>query len=108
MKTKSIKVTYSTHNSKSAVMPKIQMEGKWLEDLGFSVGTRVIVEYEKSSIRIRPLTEEEIADMQEKKLTAELKRKQREVKALQHSIAEKKSLHVAESSGRYSNTASAS
>ena len=40
MKQKNIKVAYtsrSTGNSYTQV-PKIQMEGKWLEELGFSIG----------------------------------------------------------------------
>lgn len=34
--------------------PKIQMEGKWLEALGFHVGDKLQVEYEEGSIRITP------------------------------------------------------
>lgn len=62
MKTKNIKVAYSTrYNQKDiCTVPKIQMEGKWLEELGFSVGSTIAVEYEENSIRIRPLTEEEL------------------------------------------------
>ena len=69
MKTKNIKVLYSSRYSQSGgilrtgsgpccTVPKIQMEGKWLEALGFSIGTPLIVEYEEGSIRIRTLTAE--------------------------------------------------
>ena len=70
--TKNIKVQYSTrYNSKRCCsVPKIQMEGKWLEELGFSVGDTVAVEYEKGSIRIRPLTAEEQMQKEQEELDA--------------------------------------
>ncbi|MCC8102451.1 MAG: type I toxin-antitoxin system SymE family toxin [Clostridiales bacterium] len=56
MKTKNIKVQYSNkYQANGGLLPKIQMEGKWLEALGFSVGTHLVVEYEEGSIRIRTL-----------------------------------------------------
>lgn len=64
MKQKNIKVAYtsrSTGNSYTQV-PKIQMEGKWLEELGFSIGSTIVVEYDNNSIRIRPMTAEEAAE----------------------------------------------
>ena len=60
-KTKNIKVQYSSRMSQSrsyygggsyTSYPKIQMEGKWLESLGFHVGDQLKVEYEEGSIRI--------------------------------------------------------
>ena len=60
MKTKNIKVQYSSRYQ-SGFAPKIQMEGRWLEKLGFPIGTHLVVEYEEGSIRIRPFTEEETA-----------------------------------------------
>lgn len=46
MKTKKIKVAYTNRFTKtSTTVPKIQMEGNWLEELGFSIGTRLVVEY---------------------------------------------------------------
>ena len=61
-KTKNIKVQYSSRStggsyyggSRYTSYPKIQMEGKWLEALGFHVGDMLQVEYEEGSIRISP------------------------------------------------------
>ena len=59
-KTKNIKVQYSSrcsgssHDSRYTYCPKIQMEGKWLEELGFHIGDILQIEYEKSFIRITP------------------------------------------------------
>ena len=59
-KTKNIKVQYSSRCTGSGYYshyknyPKIQMEGKWLEELGFHIGDSLQVEYEKGSIRITP------------------------------------------------------
>ena len=80
MKTKNIKVQYSSRCQRG-FSPKIQMEGRWLEKLGFPIGTHLVVEYEEGSIRIRPFTEEENAAIEEQKLQAELARKQREYEA---------------------------
>ena len=71
MKTKNIKVVYTYRHCQSGgilhsgtgpctAVPKIQMEGHWLEALGFSIGAPLIVEYEEGSIHIRTLTAEEI------------------------------------------------
>ena len=82
-KTKNIKVAYSNRygNHSSTMYPKIQMEGKWLEELGFAIGTRLVVEYEEGSIRIRPLTEEENAREEERILLAEQAKIQKALKA---------------------------
>ena len=72
MKTKNIKVVYTYRHHQSGgilhsgtgpctAVPKIQMEGHWLEALGFSIGAPLIVEYEEGSIHIRTLTAEELA-----------------------------------------------
>ena len=59
-KTKNIKVQYSSrcsgsdYGSRYTYHPKIQMEGKWLEELGFHIGDSLKVEYEEGSIRITP------------------------------------------------------
>ncbi len=59
MQTKKMKVQYSTRarQSKSHYFgssyietPKIQMEGKWLEVLGFHIGDAIQVAYEEGSI----------------------------------------------------------
>ena len=62
MQKKNIKVQYSSRSTSSSYMygsrysyyPKIQMEGKWLEALGFHVGDQLQVEYEEGCIRITP------------------------------------------------------
>ena len=60
-KTKNIKVQYSSRMSQShsrwggssyTSYPKIQMEGKWLEALGFHIGDMLKVDYKEGSIRI--------------------------------------------------------
>lgn len=62
MKSKLIKVLYSTrsrgnrnyfHGGSYIETPKIQMEGKWLEALGFHIGDRLQVDYEEGAIHIR-------------------------------------------------------
>ncbi len=59
-KTKNIKVQYSSrcsgssYGSRYTYYPKIQMEGKWLEELGFHIGDSLQIEYEEGSIRITP------------------------------------------------------
>ncbi len=68
MKSKLIKVLYSTrsrggssyfHGSSYIETPKIQMEGKWLETLGFHIGDRLQVDYEEGAIHIRLAPEPE-------------------------------------------------
>ena len=52
--TKTIKVQYSTRytDRRYSEVPKIQMEGKWLEDIGFSVGDKIHVDYDNGKIII--------------------------------------------------------
>lgn len=52
MKSKKMKVYYSWNSSSS--IPRIQMEGKWLEALGFHIGDAIEVAYEDNCIRITP------------------------------------------------------
>ena len=54
--TKTIKVQYSTRytDRRYIEVPKIQMEGKWLEAIGFSVGDRITVVYQNGEIIIQP------------------------------------------------------
>lgn len=64
MKSKSIKVacSYQQRRDDNSVfgrireiaLPKIQIQGKWLKELGFNIGDRVIVEYGDGAIHIRP------------------------------------------------------
>ena len=61
MQTKKMKVQYSSRarqgknhyfGSGYIETPKIQMEGKWLEALGFHIGDAIQVAYEEGSIHI--------------------------------------------------------
>ena len=101
MKSKNIKVAYSTRypQNGACIVPKIQMEGKWLEALGISVGSTVSVEYEKGSIRIRPLSEEEQILKEQDELQAQLKHKEKELRLMQTSYENLSK--VAEASGIY-------
>lgn len=105
MKTKNIKVAYtSRYTSKSSdYVPKLQVEGKWLAELGFTIGSTVAVEYEEGSIRIRLLTAEEKAEREHKAAEEELKRRRMEIHRLQRELD--RSLEpvamVAESTDRY-------
>ena len=66
MKQKNIKVVYKSRSIGGSYtqVPKIQMEGRWLEELGFSIGSTIVVEYGEGSLHIRPMTAEELADQQ--------------------------------------------
>ena len=90
MKTKNMKIAYSTRYSQKNIstVPKIQMEGKWLEKLGFSVGSTIAIEYEEGSIRIRPLTEEEILIKKQQELEAEYKHRQKELCIAETNLSE--------------------
>lgn len=92
MKTKNIKVVYTNRYSKNSntTVPKIQMEGQWLEQLGFTIGTPLIVEYEKNSIHIRTLTEEELAEKEQQEVQAELEKKIAQLKKMRHQMKTKK------------------
>ncbi|MBQ7247472.1 MAG: SymE family type I addiction module toxin [Lachnospiraceae bacterium] len=59
---KTIKVQYSTRftGRKYSEVPKIQMEGKWLEAIGFSVGDKIRIDYDNGKIIIR--TDKETAN----------------------------------------------
>lgn len=105
MNTKNIKVVYTSRYSRGsyAPVPKVQMEGRWLEELGFSIGAPLIVEYEEGSIRIRTLTPEELAAKEQQEAQAELAKRIAELKAVtRRAEAEAASLSmVAETSDRY-------
>lgn len=114
MKTKNIKVLYSSRYSQSrgilhtgsgscSTVPKIQMEGRWLEELGFTIGAPLLVEYEEGFIRIRTLTAEELAAKEQREAQAELSRRIAELEKIKRR-AEKEAASlsmVAEPSGRY-------
>ena len=84
MKQKNIKVVYKSRSIGGSYtrMPKIQMEGRWLEELGFSIGSTIVVEYGEGSLHIRPMTAEELADQQRAEMEKELKRYEREVQSI--------------------------
>lgn len=88
MKTKTIKVIYSSRQSRDAynLLPKIQVEGNWLEALGFHIGDPVKVEYEEGSIHIRALTEEELNAKKQQEMEAELNHKILELKNIKSNI----------------------
>lgn len=90
-KTKKMKVAYSNRcdGSSCSVRPKIQMEGKWLEELGFSIGTYLVVEYEEGSIRIRPFTEDEELLRQQKELLAATAREQKKHRMMLRALSPK-------------------
>lgn len=101
MKSKNIKVAYtSRYNQKTpCTVPQLKMEGKWLEDIGFSIGSTVIVEYEKNTIRIRPLTAEELTLKEQQELQFHLKQKEKELRSMQASYEHLSK--VAESANAY-------
>lgn len=118
MKTKNIKVVYTNRYSQSlgirhtgtgpcTEVPKIQMEGRWLEQLGFTIGTPLIVEYEEGSIHIRTLTAEELAEKERREAQAELEKRIAELKKITRRAGkEAASLSmVAEPSDRYAASA---
>lgn len=88
MKSKNIKVAYTTRYPQSGIttVPKIQIEGKWLEALGFSIGSTIKVEYENNSIHIRPMTEDELAAKEQKELEASITRRRAEIAAMENSL----------------------
>ena len=118
MKTKKIKVVYTySHNQRVGILhsgtgpctavPKIQMEGHWLEALGFSIGAPLIVEYEEGSIHIRTLTAEELAAKEQREAQAELEKRIAQLEQMKRRIdAEAASLSmVAEPARPYSASA---
>ena len=88
MKHKNIKVAYTSRSSGGSYtqVPKIQMEGRWLEELGFSIGSTIVVEDDEGSIRIRQMTEEELADCRREQLKKELAAKSASIRKLQKSL----------------------
>ena len=106
MKQKNIKVAYKSRSTGGSYtqVPKIQMEGRWLEELGFSIGSTIVVEYGEGSLHIRPMTAEELADQQRAELEKELAAKSAAIRRLQKDLHEdsKRLPHVAESNPGYS------
>ena len=88
MKQKNIKVAYTSRivSGSYTQVPKIQMEGKWLEELGFSIGSTMVVEYGEGSLHIRPMTAEELADRRRAGLEKELAAKSASIRKLKKSL----------------------
>ncbi|WP_368269906.1 SymE family type I addiction module toxin [Enterocloster clostridioformis] len=101
MKTKNIKVLY-TNRYASGSVPKIQMEGKWLEALGFSIGDQLLVEYSEGEIHIRRLTEEECIAKERETLQAEISRRTAELCSLKDRAERQLACMIAEPSEKYS------
>ena len=108
MKQKKIKVAYTSRLSGSSYIqvPKIQMEGCWLEELGFSIGSRIVVEYGEGCLRIRPMTEAELAEAQLGETRKELNAKAAEIRRLQFQLEQdtREFSRVAEPSIKYAST----
>ena len=106
MKQKNIKFAYTSRivSGSYTQVPKIQMEGKWLEELGFSIGSTMVVEYGEGSLHIRPMTAEELADRRRAGLEKELAAKSTAIRRLQKDLLEdsRRLSHVAESNPGYS------
>ena len=86
MKSKIIKVLYSSrtrrdfHSIYAKAMryiwtPKISIEGKWLEALGYHIGDHIKLEYDEQGIHIRPLTEAEQKEWEQQQVQTDLNRK---------------------------------
>lgn len=88
MKTKNIKIAYANRYSQGSysLVPKLQMEGRWLEELGFSIGTPLMVEYRQGEIHIRLLNEAEMEAKNYLELQAALDRKSTELEELKRSM----------------------
>ncbi len=105
MNQKQIKVAYTSRFSRGSYtqVPKIQMEGRWLEELGFSIGENIVVEYGDGSLCIRPMTKTELAEKQRSEAQKKLNAKAAEIHCLQQSLEKElqELPHVAEPSVNY-------
>lgn len=87
MKSKKMKVLYSTRARQNYSIyaggnayietPKISMEGKWLDALGFHIGDAIQVSYEDNCIRITPAPEPVMVCEPETKYDSKSPRKSR-------------------------------
>lgn len=86
MKTKIFKVLSSSrtrrdfHSIYSGAMryiwtPKISIEGKWLEALGYHIGDHIRVEYDEQGIHISPMTEAEQQSLEQQQALENVERK---------------------------------
>lgn len=63
-------------------VPSIRLNGKWLEELNFSVGEQVVVYQDKDMIVITKPSEEEQKILENKRKEKERKRLQKQLKAI--------------------------
>ena len=92
---KNIKIQYTnrhTGNHESRV-PKIQMEGRWLENIGFTIGSTVSVEYNEGCLLIRPLNSAEQHELEKQTLDTKI---QEQTAILEQLIQASESLKAAE------------
>lgn len=86
MKTKIIKVLSSSrtrrdfHSIYAGAMryiwtPKISIEGKWLEALGYHIGDHIRVEYDEHGIHISPMTAAEQKSLEQQQALENVERK---------------------------------
>ena len=86
MKTKIFKVLSSSrtrrdfHSIYSGAMryiwtPKISIEGKWLEALGYHIGDHIRVEYDEQGIHISPMTAAEHKSLEQQHALENVERK---------------------------------
>lgn len=86
MKTKIFKVLSSSrtrrdfHSIYSGAMryiwtPKISIEGKWLEALGYHIGDHIRVEYDEKGIHISPMTAAEQKSLEQQQALENVERK---------------------------------
>ena len=105
MKQKIIKVAYAGRISGNTYteVPKIKMEGRWLEELGFSIGSAIVVAYGEGFLHIRTMTEEEQADREIAELEKEIKAGTASIKRLEEKLsdASRPIPHVAEAGEGY-------
>ena len=96
MKTKIFKVLSSSrtrrdfHSIYAGAMryiwtPKISIEGKWLEALGYHIGDHIRVEYDEKGIHISPMTAAEQKSLEQQQA---LKNVERKITALEKIRAE--------------------
>lgn len=112
MKQKKVKVHYRSTDSmdKSNPVPMLQVTGHWLEKLGFSIGDTIIMEYDETSIRFRPMTAEEKVEQKKLDLEKEIKCRTAELEQIKkHADDEISHLsYVAEGKGSYNTSRSSS
>lgn len=97
MKTKIFKVLSSSrtrrdfHSIYAGAMryiwtPKISIEGKWLEALGYHIGDHIKVEYDEQGIHISPLAAEEQKSLEQRRALENVERKITELKKIKLGI----------------------